>query len=252
MATRMHQGEQVMQAHYGVRSADSSWRTRLMDVAFTLYHGVRSSARERLSLSTGLRGNGMGFTIKALQQVPYQAYSLVEDVEYGIELGLQGFRVAYVDDAAVYGEMVTGGEASESQRKRWEQGRQVLVSRYLSRLLSRGLRERNLMLLDLALDLLTPPLTTIVFYTTAGCCLSIGGVAVGLASPIVLFPWFAAGAGLAAYLAAGFWFAPNGLQAMKDLSHAPKYALWKLRLKLRGPSPKDLTWVRTKRNGEGP
>jgi cellulose synthase/poly-beta-1,6-N-acetylglucosamine synthase-like glycosyltransferase len=252
MASRLRRGEQVMQAHYGVRNVEDSWRTRLIDVAFTLYHGVRSSARERLALSTGLRGNGMGFAMAALRQVPYEAYSLVEDVEYGVELGLRGIRVSYLDDAAVYGEMVAGEKASQSQRKRWEQGRRAMVSRYVPKLLSQALRQGKLMPLDLAFDLLTPPLTTVALYTAAGGCLSLGCVVVGLANPVVLLPWGAAGLGLAAYLLAGIRLSPHGLQSIKDLSHAPRYALWKLTLKLRKQDPQDQAWVRTQRNGEVP
>jgi 1,2-diacylglycerol 3-beta-glucosyltransferase len=250
MARRLLDGEQAMQAHYGVRNAEETWRTRLMNVAFTLYHGVRSSARERLSLSTGLRGNGMGFAIDALRQVPYRAYSLVEDVEYGIELGLRSIRVAYVDNAAVFGEMVAGSSASESQRTRWEQGRHGMATRYAPILLSRAFRERNLMLLDLALDLLTPPLTSVVLFTATGCVVAAGTVIIGVAEPFVLLPWMVASLGLAAYLAGGIRLSSHGGQALRDLAHAPKYALWKLALRVRGRRSQDHAWIRTRRNGE--
>jgi len=61
-----------------------------MHIAFTLFHDVRSRARERLGASAGLRGNGMAFPLATLHEVPYDAFSLVEDVEYGIRLGLAG------------------------------------------------------------------------------------------------------------------------------------------------------------------
>jgi len=48
-----------------------------MAIAFTLFHGVRSLARERLGLSAGLRGNGMVFTRELMARVPHDAYSLV-------------------------------------------------------------------------------------------------------------------------------------------------------------------------------
>ncbi len=252
MASSLLAGQQVMQAHYGVRNVGDSWRTRLMDVAFTLYHGVRSSARERLALSCGLRGNGMGFAVSALKRVPYRAYSLVEDVEYGVELGLHGIRVAYLDGAAVYGEMVRDESGSRSQRKRWEHGRREMIARYVPKLLSYAWRRRSLMHLDLALDLLTPPLATVGVYAATGGCLSLACVVIGAASPVVLLPWSAAGLGLAAYLAAGIRLSPHGLRALADLSHAPKYALWKLALKVRGRDRKDQTWVRTRRNEEVP
>ena len=251
MAERLLAGELAMQAHYGVRNIDDSWRTRLMDVAFTLYHGVRSVARERLSLSAGLRGNGMGFSLDAIRRVPHRSYSLVEDVEYGIELGLQGIRVAYVGEAAVHGEMVAEGAASESQRQRWEQGRRQMISRYVPTLLLRAIRERNGVLLDLAFDLLTPPLASVVLYTAVGSTVTLGIVLAGWAGPIVLIPWTLSMASLAVYLARGLQMSSQGPRALVDLMHAPKYALWKLGLRLgAGRKSSRGEWVRTARAGE--
>jgi len=46
-------------------------------------HIVRSRARERLGLSCGIRGTGWSVTHQLLQAVPYKAFSLTEDLEYG-------------------------------------------------------------------------------------------------------------------------------------------------------------------------
>ncbi|MBI5548426.1 MAG: glycosyltransferase, partial [Deltaproteobacteria bacterium] len=115
-SARLEQGARALQADYGVRNPDDSWRTRLAAIAFALFHTVRSLARERLGLSCGLRGNGMCFTTGLLREVPYAAFSLVEDVEYGLRLGEAGQRVWYADEARVYGEMVSTAHASASQR----------------------------------------------------------------------------------------------------------------------------------------
>ena len=50
-------------------------------------------------------------THELLKKVPYEAYSLTEDLEYGIDLGLAGFRVAYADEAHSDAEMVTNEQA---------------------------------------------------------------------------------------------------------------------------------------------
>ena len=74
----------------GVLNPQDSWRTRLMAIALASFHRVRSRARERLRLSCGIRGNGWCITHRLLREVPYRAYSLAEDIEYGIDLGLAG------------------------------------------------------------------------------------------------------------------------------------------------------------------
>ena len=152
-AAHFQRGAPALQADYGVLNANDSWRTRLLSVAFTLFHAGRSSARERLGLSCGLRGNGMGFRVDTLKAVPHRAFSVVEDLEYGIDLGEAGMRVTYVGSAHVWGEMARSEKTSRSQRRRWEGGRRALVSQRLIRLLRESLRLRSLVLFDLALDL---------------------------------------------------------------------------------------------------
>jgi 1,2-diacylglycerol 3-beta-glucosyltransferase len=110
----------------------------------------------------------MCFSAALLKEVPHEAFSIVEDVEYGIRLGEVGYRVHYTDEAQVYGEMVSTAAAATSQRKRWEDGRKDLVRRNARRLLRRGFSERNRVLIDLGLDLLVPPLSRIAVFSVLG------------------------------------------------------------------------------------
>ena len=80
-AARLELGFLAVQAEYGVRNPDASWRTRLMAVALGMFHRLRSLGRERLEVSAGLRGNGMCFATKLLREHPHKAFGLVEDVE---------------------------------------------------------------------------------------------------------------------------------------------------------------------------
>src|SRR5262249_55167271 len=158
-ARRIERGDQAIQAHYGGSNTNASWRTRLLSIAKAAFHIVRSRGRERLALSCGIRGNGWCVTHTLLDKVPYKAYSLTEDLEYGITLGMAGFRVAYADEAHSDAEMVSGEKESRKQRQRWERGRfQLMRSRTLP-LLAHALATRSRLCLDLALDLLVLPLS---------------------------------------------------------------------------------------------
>ncbi|HSP78439.1 MAG TPA: glycosyltransferase family 2 protein, partial [Myxococcaceae bacterium] len=110
-ALRLEAGAQAVQAHYGVSNPHASWRTRLMAISMALFHKVRSLGRERLGVSCGLRGNGMCFTHAIIRQVPHEAFSIVEDLEYGIRLGQAGHRVHYAWEAEALGEMVSSEKA---------------------------------------------------------------------------------------------------------------------------------------------
>ncbi len=250
-AARLEHGASAVQAEYGVANPRASWRTRLMHIGFTLFHDVRSRGRERLGLSTGLRGNGMAFAASVLREVPHEAYSIVEDVEYGIRLGLAGHRVHYAGEARVLGEMVAGEKASRSQRRRWEGGRGVLARKYAARLVAEGIRRKSGVVLDLAADLLVPPLTYVALAAVGGTVVTGAWIVLGRGSPWAIVPWATSVGLLGVYVVRGVWLAGVGLRGVVDLAWAPVYMAWKVGLAARAPKAQD-TWVRTARAGEAP
>ncbi|HEY1956351.1 MAG TPA: glycosyltransferase family 2 protein [Polyangiaceae bacterium] len=238
MAARLAAGEVAVQAEYGVRNPESSWRTRLMVLAFALFHTLRSRARERVGVSCGLRGNGMAFATSVLREVPYDAFSIVEDVEYGIALGRAGHRVAYAGEATVMGEMPSTSDAARSQRQRWERGRRALVRAVGPKLLARAVAKRSALELDLAADLLVPPLSTLVLWIALGVIVSTVA-----RLPIAFVAWSLAAVATGAYVARGASIAGLGVRAVRDLAWAPIYVAWKLAVPARRPDE----WIRTAR-----
>lgn len=247
-AARFAAGARVVQADYGPRNPRASWRTRMMTIALAAFHGVRSVARERLGLSCGLRGNGMGFACDVLRAHPPQAFSIVEDLEYGLQLGYAGIRVVYVDEAQVRGHMAVSERDSRSQRRRWERGRRALVRAHLVPLLRGAWQRRDRVLADLAIDLIVPPLGEIVMWGVAGLAVSV--VAQRALDPrVAVAPWlWGVGlAGLALHVAQGWRFSGSGWRGLADLLWAPVYVVWKVTLRFadRGQAPRE--WVRTRR-----
>lgn len=244
-AARLERGAQAAQAHYGVLNPDDSWRTRLVTIAYGAFHAVRSRARERMKVSCGLRGNGMCLTHALLRQHRFSIYSMTEDLEYGIILGLNGIRVHYVDEASADAELVSSGQASRSQRQRWESGRLTVMRQYAGPLLKRGIFQRNALCLELALDLLTLPLGYIALQILALMTLA------GLAS--IFFPsalgWLALGVALIIVLLLhvlrGWQLSPLGPRALLDLCFAPFFIVWKLYVLIR--DRKNRSWIRTNR-----
>ena len=251
-ARRLAAGAEAVQAEYGVENADASWRTRLLVIALALFHLERSLARERLGLSVGLRGNGMAFTRELLRRVPYRAYSLVEDVEYSLSLGEAGVRVAFAPEARVFGEMVSTGEAARSQRARWERGRAALAFSRAPRLLATALRRREPVLAELALDLLVPPLSSLVLAATLGTGLALARVLVATPSAlahVAFAEWTLSAAYLVLYVLRGWALSGTGARGLGALLWAPVYVVWKLGLALRRPARRGPEWVRTAREG---
>lgn len=249
-AARLEAGALAVQADYGVRNPHESWRTRLIAIALGAFHVLRSRGRERLELSCGLRGNGMCFSRSLLEQVPHRAFSLVEDLEFGIQIGEAGHRIQYAGEAHVWGEMVPGGSASQSQRLRWEGGRRQMARLHGPRLLAGALRRKDPVLLDLAFDVLVPPLAKIAVTVALGLVVSlvVSGRAGHWIAAATLYS--ACAAALFLYVLRGWSLSGTGLRGLLDLAVSPLYVIWKATLAVRGKQGGSGIWVRTQRQGE--
>lgn len=247
---RLRAGARAVQADYRVRNPEASWRTRLMVLALATFHRLRGLARERLSLSCGLAGNGMCFDAGLLREVPHQAVSVVEDLEYGIRLGEAGHRVWYADEAAVLGEMAATSATAASQRLRWEGGRRSLARREGWGLLRRALVRGDRVLLDLSVDLLLPPLSRLAGLSVLGTAVAALLQARGPGAPFSLCAWGASLCLLGVYLFRGWRLSGTGPRGAALLLAAPAYLAWKAALALRRRPRGREEWVRTTREGE--
>ncbi|MFT3905563.1 MAG: glycosyltransferase [Steroidobacteraceae bacterium] len=244
-ASRIERGEQAIQVHYGILNPQASWRTRLITIAKGAFHIVRSRARERLGLSCGIRGNGWCVTHALLGRHPYQAFSLTEDLEFGIDLGLAGVRVAYADEAHSDAEMVTDKTVAAKQRSRWEAGRFQMVRTRTWPLLRAGLARPSALCFELGLDLIVLPLS----YVVINVLLLIAVAALASHWLPTLLPWLWIGLGcgsaLLLHVLRGWQVSGIGWRGAFDLARVPIFLAWKLLLLFRRQKPQG--WVRTER-----
>jgi 1,2-diacylglycerol 3-beta-glucosyltransferase len=243
-AVRVERGAKAVQAQYGILNPWTSWRTQLITIAKGAFHVVRSRARERLGLSCGVRGNGWCVTHELLREVPYRYYSLTEDVEYGIALGLAGCRVQYAGEAHADADMASSEKNARTQRQRWEKGRFQLVRSSTVPVLLAAVRRRSLVCLDLAFDLIVPPLS----YVAANIVFL--GLAAGIfrfwdPSATIWLGWaLACAAILIVHVLRGWQLSGMGLRGLLALAHVPGFILWRIWLLL---GRKTGEWVRTER-----
>ena len=244
-AARIEHGAHAVQAHYAILNPWGSWRTRLLTLAMAAYHVVRSRARERQRVSCGVRGNGWCVTHRLLNEVKYGAFSLAEDVEYGIELGLAGYRVHYAGEAQAGQDMTAAPQAARKQRQRWEHGRFQLIRSRTLPLLRAAFRRRSAVCLDLALDLLVLPFTYVAL--GVGALLAAALLATWWQPQFMPWVWFAVGCVLVlvAYVVRGWQLSGTGVRGLVDLLGAPAFVIWKLLLMLSHHHSGE--WVRTER-----
>jgi hypothetical protein len=243
-AARWREGARAVQSRYLVANADAAPLTAARAAAFALAADLRSMGKDRLGLSCGLLGTGMGFTWELLRERPWGAYGLAEDVEHHLALVLAGERVRFAEEAAVLSDMPTTAAAAASQQSRWEAGKAALVRRWTPRLVAAGLRERDPVRVHAGLELLVPPQSLLAGATVAS---GAGALALGRPGPRRLAAAMALAQ--AAFVAGGLRRAGAPRAAWRGLALAPALVVRKALLYARiaaGRGPRE--WVRTERN----
>jgi hypothetical protein len=98
--------------------------------------------------------------------------------------------------------------------------------------------------LDLALDLLIPPLANVALNIVL---LLVAGIAMSWLFDSRAWLWLGTGcaAGLCLHVLRGWQLSDTGRQGLTDLARTPLYMLWKILLMLRARTPTE--WVRTRR-----
>jgi cellulose synthase/poly-beta-1,6-N-acetylglucosamine synthase-like glycosyltransferase len=244
-ASLAHEEVQVVQGYYGVLNATENWRTALMSAALAVFHHVRPAGRNRFGGSAGLKGNGMGFRSSVLRKYGWPAYSIVEDLEFGARMLLDGICVHYNPDAVIRAEMAVTRKQAETQRSRWEGGRYEIFRKYAPAFLRMWAASRKFCYFDGFMDLLIPPLSALVLVVVLLLALSLW------LFPPAVAPMVLSIASIGLYVVSGLVLRKAPLTVWLYLMAAPFFILWKVPLYLKiikGGSGGE--WVRTKRKAE--
>lgn len=111
--------------------------------------------RQRLGLTIFLQGNGFCVRREVLARLPWNAFSIAEDLEYSLTLRLNGVRVQFVQDATVKSRMTRTATDALPQRLRWASGTFQLIAKYAPRLVWAAASQRDIGLLDACAALVT-------------------------------------------------------------------------------------------------
>jgi len=248
----LEKGSKVIQSTDLVESQADNWNSQMTLIGFTLYNVVRPLGRKYAGFSMGLRGNGMCFMADVLKENPWEAYSLTEDIEYGIKLILEGINIDFAQEAEVTAKLPEKLKNAESQRQRWEMGRYPIISRYSLPLLKQFLKKRSLTYLDTFLDLVMPPMVNLLILISLFFILNIGVYLIGHEGGLLLSGlWGTLLMVAMLHLLTGFKAAKADKRLYVALFHVPKYALWKLALYAKSMIyGRQKEWVRTSRDAK--
>lgn len=235
-------GAEVVQCKYSMTTSTLRSNARLAALAFRGFNFIRPDGRQRLGLSCGILGNGFAIRSSILRSIPYEALSVVEDLEYHIHLVMAGKRVHYLEDALISAELPTSREGEATQRARWEGGRVRAARRWCGPLLGQVLSGR-LRLVEPLLEVASLPLAYGAFLLVIGVCLPLQWLRIYSVASICI---------MAVHVLTVAWLSPDRWGTLRLLTMAPIYILWKIRIipaLLRGSSSR-ASWIRTKRDSD--
>ncbi len=239
----------IQTADLVVPPGENAWNAQMTRIGFLLGNLARPLGRKAIGGTVGLRGNGMCLERTLVREVPWESYSLAEDLEHGLRLLLRDVSVAFAPEATVFAIMPEETRNAESQRARWEGGRYPVIKQFAIPILKRFVRTRAIRELDAFLDLITPALVNLGVMVISCTLLTAAATLLGIDSaPTFLSVWLGLLAAILFHLFVGLILARADASVYRSLLKIPRYALWKLGLYLRmmGGRRGD-QWIRTTR-----
>ena len=236
LATTAGRRHAVVQGAYLMLPPDDATAiVRVSCFAFLIKNLVRQRALGALAGAALLQGSGMAFPRELFRRIEWRPDSLVEDLDMGLDLLLQGEQVLF-EEAARFTSAASSQRGTEGQRRRWEHGMLHSMTVYVPRLLRSGL-------LMVALDLMVPP--TVLLIAITGLVTSVALLLGGLSTPVVLL------LALELLLAIGLigaWHAHGrAVLPARSLMQLPAYLVWKLPIIAQFATRRQKQWIRTER-----
>ena len=179
LVAKCAQSGRPTQANYAMRApAGATLNYDVAEFAWRVKNFVRPLGLMALGLPCQLTGSGMAFPWCTISAAKLASGNIVEDMALGVELALAGEPPLFCPEAEVASVFPTSNKALETQRRRWEHGHFQTILRSAGPLIASGLSNRRLDQVALGLDLAVPPLTALVFMTSAALVLCL------------MLPWF--------------------------------------------------------------
>lgn len=189
----------------------------------------------------------MAFPWHTIAHIPLASGNIVEDMQLGLDLAIAGHPPRLAPNVLVESATPEKESAATTQRTRWEHGHINTLRSQVPRLTLASLRQRNLGLLSLALDLSVPPLALLILLWA---CTTVIALLFGMIGsnwiPLVILMF----SGLLLFLAVGTAWMKVGKEDLPftTLMMFPAYIVRKLPLYSKYTTSRQTAWVRTERD----
>ena len=216
-------------------------------LAWRVKNYIRPLGGDFFGFPCQLMGSGMAFPHAVFSATNFATSSIVEDLEYGIDLAVKGRSPVFCPQAIVNSTFPAHAKAMLAQRKRWEHGYLSSMAQYIPLLLREAARKRKPSLLAMAADLAVPPLALLLLSSLISLLAALAFFLATARMLPVAANLFVAAMLLAAVMA--IWFRHGrDLVSAKDLRQLPLYVLSKLPLYASFVTARQTRWIRTDRD----
>ncbi len=246
----LKQGHLALQGQHIISNPKGSIFNSLASIDMRLNNRLRNLARHNIGYSARLMGDVMCLKREILLEYPWRADSLVEDIEYGLQLLVAGVHIAYVQSAKSYGQAAGSWRSAGYQRLRWHGGVADVKKRWRKALLIQAVLQRRLELVDRWVELTLPSFTTLTALTLAVIAIQ---AALANWTTFLLPVWMMMMmlAAWAAYPFLGLLLDGAPLRLLGALSVGPFYVMWRVWITLRSRFASSRgQWIRTARTEE--
>ena len=129
-------GVGVVQARWGHLNREFSWFTRLQAVLLDGHFVIEQSARSATGCLLSFNGTGGVWRRQAIVAAGgWSSDTLTEDLDLSFRAQLAGWRVRYLSDVVVPGELPEDPNSFRSQQRRWTKGGVQVARKLLPRIL---------------------------------------------------------------------------------------------------------------------
>lgn len=227
---------------------DSPLRLRMAAFAWDFRGRFRAHGYLNMGLPCQLMGSGMAFPWPVISRVDLATGHLVEDMKLGLDCARQGYAPVLLPSALVTSEFPSNEAGAQSQRKRWEHGHLGMVASSAPPLLAEAVRNRNIPLLAMTIDMCVPPLALLSLLVVSHALLTASLTLTGLAPAWVGAFGLMGLSVLLAIVMVGWSRVGRRWVSALELATVPWYVLQKLPVYAGFLLKRQAQWIRTRRD----
>lgn len=252
MATCLSEGIPVIQGQHIICNPSNGWFPALTWAMFLIDNRFQNFGRSNLGLSAKNMGDSICFRADILTKLGW-GEGLTEDYQLRQRLLLEGIQIKYEPKAIGYGEAPLNWDQAQRQRARWLRGTRDASKKLFFQMLHEGFKQKNLALLDGALQAVFPSYSTLTILVTL--LLLIQLIANKIIGPIfpqtLIIGWVIQLGVLFLYPFLGLALEHAPFKAYLVILSGPIFILWRTWLAIRVRFfLKQIDWIRTPHGGQ--